>query len=228
VNFFLNVVNEPFMDKKMFERIAFLNDAIPHATIGIYTNMGVLQPGFFDGMKRVRQLTAFNVSFYAANKEEYEAAMRISFDRTVSNIRRVLAENRKHRFFTFPITLSRIMSGDENDPRFESECRNLFQEFDYGREYFAVYRRRADWLRQSPGTQTGIPYLEPCNQWFNISVLCNGVVPHCCMDAKGEFAVGDANCQSLLDIYNSPRFRTYREVVPARETVYPCNTCGLA
>jgi tetratricopeptide (TPR) repeat protein len=226
VNFFLNVVNEPFMDKKIFERIAFVNRSMSHATIGIYTNMGVMPPGFLEHMQHVHRLTAFNVSFNAAKKNEYEAVMGIDFERTVSNIRRLLTENRTRHYFNFPVTLSRVSSMDERDSRFEDECKNVFAGFEYGREFVAVCRRRANWLQQS--AHTSVPYLEPCNQWFNISVLCTGIVPHCCMDATGRFALGDANGESILDIYNSPRFRTYRDSVPARETVYPCNTCALA
>lgn len=228
VNFFLNVVNEPFMDKKIFQRIALLNDAIPHATVGIYTNMNVMPPRFFENMKQVRRLAYFNISFNAANKVEYEDTMRIDFERTVSNIRGLLTENRTHGYFAFPVSLSRVSTLDEGDARFVEECIQLLSGFDYGREFIAVCKRRANWLQQGGGTQNQIPYLEPCSQWLNISVLCNGVVPHCCMDARGDFPFGNVNQQSILEIYNSPAFRNYRETVAARETVYPCNTCALA
>lgn len=228
LNFFLNVVNEPFMDRKIFERIAFLNRAIPHATLGIYTNMNVMPPGFLEKMKQVRGLTYFNVSFNAANQVEYEQTMGIAFERTVVNIRKLLDANRTEGFFSFPVVLSRVSSLDERDGGFEEECAELFSAFQAGRDFVAVCKRRANWLGRSDTGQTGIPYLEPCLQWLNISVLCNGIVPHCCMDAKGEFPFGNANEESILEIYNSPRFRNYREDMAARETIYPCKTCALA
>lgn len=228
VNFYMNVVNEPFMDKKIFERIALLNDSLPHATIGLYTNMNVAPPGFFEKIRRIRRLGYFNISFNAANEAEYRALMGIDFNRTVANIRRLLTENRKQPFFGAPIVLSRISTADEGDNRFIVECKQLFAEFEYGKDYMAVAKGRANWLGQHSGNQTRIPYLMPCTQWLNISVLCNGVVPHCCMDAKGEFPFGNAGEQSILEIYNSPRFRSYREAAAARETLYPCNTCALA
>ena len=67
----------------------------------------------------------------------------------------------------------------------------------------------------------------PCNQWFDISIFCNGVVPHCCMDAKGDFPFGDVNKQSLLEIYNNPQFRNLRQNVISRDVIYPCNSCAL-
>jgi sulfatase maturation enzyme AslB (radical SAM superfamily) len=96
VNVFLNVVNEPFMDKKIFERIALLNLAIPRATLGLYTNLNVLPPGFFEKFRNVRRLTYFNVSFNAANEPEYRESMRLDFQRTVSHIRKLLDANRSH------------------------------------------------------------------------------------------------------------------------------------
>jgi radical SAM protein with 4Fe4S-binding SPASM domain len=65
-------------------------------------------------------------------------------------------------------------------------------------------------------------------QWLNISVICDGTVPHCCMDSTGKYGFGNVNEQSLLEIYNSPKFRVMREAVLGRSAVHPCNTCALA
>jgi sulfatase maturation enzyme AslB (radical SAM superfamily) len=227
LNFYMNVVNEPFMDKKIFERMALLNDAIPHATIGLYTNLNVLPPNFFEKLAGVRRLNYFNISFNSANELEYRQEMGIDFHRTRTNIRRLLLENRTRGYFTTPVVLSRIATADDRDVRFVNECKQLLAEFECGREYVPVCKGRANWLGRLAGPQTPIPYLMPCMQWLNLSVLANGVVPHCCMDSKGEFAFGNAAEHSILEIYNSPRFRSYREAVAARETVYPCNTCAL-
>lgn len=227
LNFYLNVVNEPFTDKKIFPRIGLLNDVIPHATIGINTNFNVLPPGFFENLRKVRGISSFNISFNAANEGEYRETMRIDFHRTVANIRKLLEENRRHHFFSFPISLSRIATGDARDAQFVEDCKQVSTGFEEGREFIPVCRNRSNWLGQYHGKQTPIPYLWPCLQWLNISIHCNGVVPHCCMDGKAAFPLGDVNHQSLLDIYNCPSFRKIREHAAARESVYPCNTCAL-
>jgi sulfatase maturation enzyme AslB (radical SAM superfamily) len=227
VNFYLNVVNEPFMDKKIFERMRKINQAIPRATIGIYTNLNVLPRNFFDEIRLVRQSTSFNISFNAANAEEYTQSMRIDFDRTVANIRQLLSENRKHRMLKAPLCLSRIATLDERDDRFAEECAALFPQFAVGVDYQAIVRRRANWLGRIDGAQTEIPSWFPCLQWLNISIHCDGTVPHCCMDAKGEFAFGNVKERSLLEIYNSPPFRTLREAAFERAAIHPCRTCAL-
>ena len=88
-------------------------------------------------------------------------------------------------------------------------------------------KNRATWLGQIENLNHAIPTLLPCRQWLNITVHCDGTVPHCCMDATGAFAFGNVKERSLLEIYNSPKFRSMREGVLGRGAVHPCNTCGL-
>jgi MoaA/NifB/PqqE/SkfB family radical SAM enzyme len=227
VNFYLNVINEPFMDKKIFARIGMINEKIPRATIGLYTNMNVLPRDFFERIRDVRPLEFLNVSFNAANREEYEESMRIDFDRTVANLRRFLAENRRQKIVAKPPWLSRIATLDERDGRFFAECKALFAEFEVPVDYEPRMKSRANWLGEIDGAQMNVPQLHPCMQWVNISVFCDGTVPHCCMDAKGKFAFGNVKERSLFEIYNSPEFRNMRESVLHRRSVYPCNTCAL-
>lgn len=226
VNFFLNVVNEPFMDKKIFDRIAILNDRIPQATFGLFSNMNVLPKSFFEGARRTKRWTLLNVSFNAAHKVEYEDTMGIDFDRTVANLRAVLSANAKERFFSPPMVLSRVATYDERDDLFSRQCQELFSEFQYGKDYILNIKMRASWLGDVK-SNGAIPHSMPCTQWLNISVHCDGTVPHCCLDATGQFRFGNARDASIIDIYNSPQFRNMRQALTKRETYYPCNTCEL-
>jgi hypothetical protein len=153
--------------------------------------------------------------------------MRIDFARTVSNLRKFLEENRRQRIVERPIVLSRIMSLDEGDERFRRECPALFPEFEPGVDFIVGLKNRATWLGQIDGSNSQVPSLLPCMQWLNITVQCDGTVPHCCMDAAGRFAFGNVKERSLLEIYNSPEYRTLRESVIGRGAVHPCNTCAL-
>lgn len=227
LNFFMNVVNEPFMDKKIFSRMRMLNEKISHATIGIYTNMNVVPAAFFEKLREIKQVTSWNISFNAANKDEYEKTMGIDFDRSVANIKRFIGENRKRKFVEGSVYLSRVATEDEADKRFMDECKSLFAEYQCNDDFFPVCKNRAEWLGHVSVGGRKRQILMPCNQWFNISIHCNGLVPHCCMDAKGEFSFGDINKQSVLEIYNSPNFRNFRENVISRDVIYPCNTCSL-
>jgi hypothetical protein len=145
----------------------------------------------------------------------------------VTNIRKFLAENRKHRLLDKPVILSRIGTLDDGDDRFRAECPALFPEFEVGVDFTPTVKNRATWLGQVDGSKQAVPSLLPCMQWLNITVQCDGTVPHCCMDAAGKFAFGNVKERSLLEIYNSPEVRTMREAVLGRGAIHPCNTCVL-
>ncbi len=228
LSFILNGVNETFMDKKIFSRMRMLNERIPHATLYIYTTMNVMPIDFFKNLANIKRIAYWNVSLNVANESEYESLMGIKFNRTIRNLKRFLDENRKHKYIEKPIVISRVATEDEADERFINECMTLFAEYKHNEEYKPVCKNRAEWLghTQSVGGSNR-QILMPCSQWFNIGIQCNGLVAHCNMDAKGEFPFGDVNKESILDIYNSPRFKNLRQNVISRDVIYPCNTCSL-
>lgn len=225
--FALHAVNEPFMDRKIFTRMEMINQTLPQAQIGIVTNMNVMPPDFFERIARIRNISDWSVSFNAANREEYEATMQISFTRTVNNIRQLIEQNRRQRIFPGPMRLTRVRTHDARDERYEDECRSLFREYVEGCDYVTVQLGRANWLGLKPQAVPRLMQFYPCHQWMNMTIHCNGIVPHCCFDAAAAFAFGDLKTQSLLDIYNSPRWRMLRETVAVRDTVHPCRDCDL-
>lgn len=225
--FAMHAVNEPFMDRKIFERMARINESVPHGLIAINTNMNVMPPRFFERIRRIRNISDWNVSFNAGNRAEYEHSMQVEFARTVANLRRLLEENRVSPFLAGPVNLSRVRTHDERDERFEPEVRELLSGFECGRDYRLIMLGRANWLGDIVQPLTRAMGHDPCHQWTNLTIHCNGIVPHCCVDARAQFPFGDVNRQDILDIYNSPGWRHLRQAVSCRDAVYPCRTCDL-
>lgn len=225
--FAMHAVNEPFMDRKIFDRLAAINAQVPHAGIQINTNMNVMPPRFFERIRGIRRINSWNVSLNAANRSDYEKAMQIDFARTVSNIRALLHENRESRFIEGPVSLSRVATNDGHDALFASACEELFTDFTRGHDYDTVVLGRANWLDNIDGAAPSFYHAYPCHQWVSLTIHCNGIVPHCCVDGKEEFPFGDINRQSILDTYNNPHWRNLRENASSRDTVFPCKTCNL-
>lgn len=225
--FSMHAVNEPFMDRKIFDRLATINKLVPHAQIALTTNMNVMPQRFFERIRKIRGISDWNISFNAANKLEYEQAMQIDFERTVSNIRRLLAENRTSPFVKGPILLTRVGTGDGRDNQFADQCQALFGNFIRGMDFEPKVLGKANWLGDIKDSPDRYLHSYPCYQWMSLTVHCNGVVPHCCVDARQQFPFGDVRKQSLLEIYNSPYWKNLRENVSCRNAVYPCNTCNL-
>jgi sulfatase maturation enzyme AslB (radical SAM superfamily) len=222
-----NLVNEPFMDRQILDRLEKINRALPQARIYIFTNFNVLPHDFFERVRNIVNLDGFNISFNAANKTEYAESMGIDFDRTVANIRKLLTMNSKRQILNNPLVISRVADLTERDLAYKEQCREIFSDFEEHTDFNVHIKNRTDWLGSIQSNQSEIPLSQPCGAWLDINVFCNGTVPHCCMDSKGEYAIGDANHENLLDIYNAPGFRKYRESLLSREMAEPCRRCAL-
>jgi|GEM_PF-834967 len=224
---FPNIVNEPFMDRKIFPRLKKINDRLPQANLSIFTNFNVVHRNFFNDLAQVKNISDFNVSFNAANEEEYVASMQIDFNRTVENLKTLMTKNREEKFLMEPIILSRVASLSDADNIYVDECTRLFSDYVPGEDFIPHVKNRTNWLGEMDGAQSLVPNDMPCNAWFDINIFCNGVVPHCCMDATGKHSIGDVRTSSVLEVYNSPNFKFMREKLNIREGVHPCNTCSL-
>lgn len=222
-----NGVNEPFMDRKMFPRLRRINEVLPAAKLLIFTNLNVVRSGFFDELSKIRNISRINVSFNAANEEEYKSAMGISFERTVNALRELMRHQKRARFVREPVLLSRVADGTDADERYKRDCQSLFNEFVLDRDYSVSVKRAADWLGESANVTSKVEGALPCSQWLALTVHNDGTVPHCCMDASGQFKLGNASETHVLDLYNSPGFRSLRETALRREFASPCHTCSL-
>ena len=227
IRIFPNLVNEPFMDKRIFARLFRINEVLPTAGVQIFTNFNVLPKGYLEGLRGIRNLEQINISFNAANPQEYHDVMGIDFERTVTHIRTVLDDNRRQPYLQHPLVLSRVSDGTDRDMAYARECRELLSDFDEDRDFVAHVKSRTNWLGATDDTQSAIPYSLPCGAWLDINVMCTGVVPLCCIDANGEHAIGNVATNSLLEIYNSPSFKGLRTTESVRETASPCGECAL-
>lgn len=222
-----NVVNEPFMDKKLFTRLRRINEALPNTQITIFTNFNVLPKNFPDRIREVRNLAQINVSFNAANEEEYRQIMGIDFERTVDHLKRLMTANRDTPFLVHPVVLSRVKDHTRRDKAYKEECREVFRDFEEGADYVVHVKNRINWLGATADKQSPISHALPCGAWLDINILCNGVVPLCCVDSKAEYGIGDVTKNSVLEIYNAKEFKSLRTTETSREATHPCGSCAL-
>lgn len=222
------VVNEPFMDKKFFPRLQMINERLPQARLTLFSNMNVMPKDFETQIISIRNIDYINVSFNAANANEYEAVMKIKFDRTVKNLKTLMSLNRQHKIFKIPVILSRVSDLTEADHRYASEVRAIFSEFKEGEDYLFKVKNRTNWLNKLDIPSTEVPVLQPCSAWYELYIHSDGHVPHCCMDSDASFSIGHIMKNSVLEIYNGPQFKHLREKSVSRgEAGFPCNQCSL-
>lgn len=68
-----------------------------------------------------------------------------------------------------------------------------------------------------------------CGRLNHLTILYDGLVCLCCMDAEGQVILGDANEQPLIEIFNGPLASKYRQFhKEGRFSELPlCRTCNM-
>lgn len=214
----LTRLNEPFLDKRTFTVVDRMHEELPQATLWIYTNATPLNQANADRLRTWRNVELFNISFNHHEKEGYENAMGLPYERTVAHIDR-LHEMHSAGELTFPINLSRVGDSTRIDDEFRKWCGDRWPRF--GTLVWEEYDFAARGSTYDPSMvpDTG------CHQWYHLSVLASGKILFCCADCEGNFPVGDVNDRSLLENYNDPQRKVLRAGLPSRRLVEPCYTC---
>lgn len=223
-------ISEPFMDRKLFDRLDQINEKLPHAEIDINSNLNFLPKNFFTRIKQVKNLGMFRASIFSLDKKEYEDVYKIDHDRTMKNLLALLKFNAEEQVIKYPILVSRVLTGDEKDRAFVDGVDNMLKDFRKGKDYAVLTATPAQGVydgQLSFGSceSRRIPFNEPCGNWFKLHITSTGDVALCCFDPEAKYSLGNAKTQNVLSIYNSGWFRSTRETAFSRETVYPCNKC---
>jgi radical SAM protein with 4Fe4S-binding SPASM domain len=71
----------------------------------------------------------------------------------------------------------------------------------------------------------------PCTRWWELNVTATGKVATCCMhDGDDErWIIGDLNHDTLLGVYNSPKWKDRRDKLVSRKALddtAPCSRCS--
>jgi radical SAM protein with 4Fe4S-binding SPASM domain len=218
-------VNEPLLDGAIFEKMATINRELPNATIWLTTNLNAANKEMIEKLACVKRLGYVWVSLNSLRTDEYRELMGLSLEKTLENLRLLLARNRQHQF-TDQITLGRVADNTPGDERFLGDARTVVEGYTLGKDYTASIMRRGGWMGYTV-PQSGRLATYPCSRWFEISVTCTGEVAFCCMDGKCEYPMGNVNEKNLLDIYNEPSYRQLREKGYQRQYIEPCKDCSF-
>lgn len=211
-------VNEPFLDKRLFPLLESVNRNLPNANLTLTTNASPLTAEKIEQLRSIRNIGYVWISFNDHREKEYEETMQLPYKRTLERID-MLHREMLRQPLPFRVVVSRVSDGDrEADNAFCQWVRQRYPRFAPG------VTTRGDWLGEV-STDTGAVPNVPCMRWFEISIMADGRVAHCCMDGMGKWSVGDVREHSVLEIYNSHDYRALRERTVSRRFAEPCNSC---
>ena len=212
-------VNEPFLDTRLFDVLAQINERLPNASLTLTTNASALTGKQLARLSGVRNLAYLWISMNDHRPAQYEATMKLPYRRTIERLRMIHAARASSRL-ALRIVLSRVGDASVDDFEFVRWVRNEFPLFE------ASVFQRGNWLSQVDTPTEPAPSVG-CARWFDLSITATGIVAHCCMDGAAEFPIGDVSRQHVLEVYNAPEYRRLREHTATRADASPCNGCSF-
>jgi hypothetical protein len=212
-------VNEPFLDKRIYELVSALNERLPNAQLILFSNGSPLNDKALDRIEKFSNIYLFNLSFNEHRESDYEKVMQLPYSRTIRNLD-ALHTRLKSGSLNFPVRISRVGNQPEVDEEFISFAHQRWPLFE------VAVSRRSDWMGKieipsAPVVSAG------CTQWFGIGVHADGKIPFCCMDSEALHTQENILSGNLLEIYNRPTRRQIREHVISRQEVDICKGCHL-
>ena len=212
-------VNDPLLDSRIFDIVGEINAKLPNVSIRMFTNGSPLSAKNIAKMAAAKRVEHLWVSLNEHEKAPYEKLMAISFDRTISNLD-MLHKEMEVGNFPHKVVVSRVRDHSGKDEAFLNFVHGRYPRFGLGLIY------KSAWLGQVTGLENvRLPPLIGCARWWELSITCTGKVSFCCMDGKAEHPIGDVTEASVLEIYNSPAYRRYREKFVTRLEGSPCLSC---
>jgi sulfatase maturation enzyme AslB (radical SAM superfamily) len=212
-------VNEPFLDKRIFEICRHIGEALPNAAVKLFSNGSPLNSANLLKLAELRNLELLVISLHDHRPEVYERVMGLPLARTLRNLD-ALHELKAAGTIAVRIEISRVGDGSSFDEEF---CR-------WGRERFPLFTvystARANWMGAVNTLVSPVPQVG-CGQWFNLNILADGKVAFCCIDSEGRFGAGNAKEEHILELYNRPARRRLREALRTRSEIAECGGCSL-
>ena len=201
------LMGEPFVFPKIWEWLDYMEKE--GVFVSLYTNAEYLD---VDRLLKYKNISYVNCSLNATTPETHKKVMGISnWEKVKKNIGRLYKEA------PFSVHVSFIRC-DENVNEVE----------EFKKQY---HRRRigmsGSWTNVIHNSQEMNGKKKPCfvllSQMF---ILWDGRVTPCCMDYDGKMVLGDANKQSLKEIWNSYKWMRDKHRQGKWDEIEICKTCN--
>jgi radical SAM protein with 4Fe4S-binding SPASM domain len=215
---FLN--GEPFVDPKIMDRLEHIRSRLPDTKLRVYSNGYALAP------KRVDQLVGMGIdrlyiSLNTLNPDKYKAVMGFELKRTLENVKYMCDPSRRSKIAN-KITLRMTRMSDttlQEQDEFATFCKEQGVECMIA----GLFNYKGDINSTLPVPSYG------CEHVTRLDILSNGNVTLCCMDQEGTYTLGNANDNTVLELYRGAAASKYREYhhTGRRKEIEPCGTCNL-
>lgn len=184
----LHGYGEPLLDKHIVERIKCLFDN----EIPSYFSCNPYNITFSKGKKLIEE----GINYFKLSADDIKL-----FKKAELIIKRLILLCESYD--------TKIILDVVGKPEEYEELMMLFEGYD---AYMYLKSQDQQWYKQSDDLQHSIHWLEPCQfPWSSMSIMWDGSVVPCGQDYNNEMVLGDANKQSLYDIWNGAKYNQFRK-----------------
>lgn len=216
----LTQYNEPFTDKHLFERLAYIRKKSMKSSF--YSNAMLLDKKMREKLlKNPVDLIRFSVD--GVKKETLESIRKgANYEKIVNNITSLYKEKNEKKQ-KFPVIEVFFTILDRNRKEAEEFLKFWEGKCDFVSLYPADSRESGKFVEVNYANLK--PY--PCFNPKKVLVLSNGKVALCCVDVDGEVELGDLKKQTLKEILNSKRFKEiYKSQMERKCNIKMCKNCS--
>jgi MoaA/NifB/PqqE/SkfB family radical SAM enzyme len=224
------LMNEPLMDKEMFDRIRYINGKIPDCKVVVTTNGHFLTPPVVDRILEMGEgIHKMYVSFQGIEKEAYEKTMRgnMDFDRTMANVEHFI-ETQRARGLTRPQLWITMVDTAVIDAR---KAVDFWRARGVASKYTTLENRGGNIKdAESFSHSRAMSYYTTCTRLFKQAyIMFNGDLVLCCVDYSREQVLGNITDSSIYDVWNGPVAKEIRRRYLAHEfdKLPLCGNCKI-
>lgn len=211
------LMNEPFLDPRLPERIKFMHENCPTAKVVVTTNGSRLFP---ETVKKILDLGpalhSLYISFQGIEKEEYEKTMRggVKFEQTKENVDHLIDEM-KRRDARYPEIWITMVDTNAIDAK---KAVTYWQSRGVRSKYTTLENRGGNIEDAQAVAHSQMDYYTACTRLMKQAyVMFNGDLVICCTDYSRVMVLGNMVDSSLYEVWNGEQARAYRRAYLAQE-----------
>ncbi len=208
IAFIVNGFGEPFTDKKITTRIKNIKSNFPNSIVKIYTNASLLNDKNINELI-LSGLDEINISFNGYDKSTYESTMKISYDNSLKNLKKIIKKNKNKIKIRISSTL--VYSNELKIKKFIKKWENKVESVSANKAH--NYGDSIEKVSDSYQIDYNKKNIFPCKYIFNTIVINTlGDINLCCLDYEAKYNFGSIKDTKILDIFYSKKFETIRKV----------------
>lgn len=199
------LMNEPFMDRDLFEKLRYAKRKMPRCRIVLTSNGHFLTPDVVEALLDVGNgVHKLYISLQGIDKDAYERTMRgsMSFERTMANVDHFI-EMQRRRGLDRPELWVTMVDTEAIDAR---KAVAYWQSRGVNSKYTTLENRGGN-IRHAENlshTKT-MSYYTSCTRLFKQAyIMFNGDLVLCCVDYSRRQVLGNVSESSISEVWNGP------------------------